>query len=983
NPFRRDGAAAVIEAHVNHTAPRITDLNTETTSFLSELIAVLLAKRPADRFASAQVLHDVLEEAERSPWWTELAPKLRKKVAHLPKIRVRRETQLHGRDEDLQTLNAAWEKALGGEGNTVFVEGEAGIGKTRLVDAFLRSLDGKDIHVLYGSYPPSGGLGGISQAVLGKFGEAGLAEALAPYLTVTPSLVPAFAGVLKHESPPTGSEPLGGEALQAVCVHLMRALAEERALVWVLDDLHFAPRESRDVVLALARAVEGHRVLVVATARPGVPDEELANFSRLENFQRFKVARLGGREIIELLEDAFKSEALAEKLGVKITKKSDGVPFFIFEMIRGLREGQFIRQEPDGSYVQTQVIDEIEVPSAVKDLIEGRLRGLTENQRAVLDAGAVQGIEFDPALVAEVVEEKRVRVLRDLAEIERRHGLVHGDAGLTRFDQNQIQEVIYQDLTPDLRSEYHALLAEAYSERNEDEPSGEDAVFLASHHLRGSRPKDGLPHLTPALDFMEKSYRNEAAIELAARALDAPNLLEGKERAEVLLRKAGRHGLRGERENQRAALDEARTLADSSEDAALRAKVRVSLGSYLMTSDYAAGEEWLAQALDLAREAGDRKIEARAIGNLGIVFFRQGLYEQARAQHEQHLALAREIGDREGEATATGNLGNVFLFQGRYDDGRAQYEKWLTLAREIGDREGEAKATGNLGLVFASQGRFEEARAHCERVLALTREIGDREGEANTNLNLGAIFEREGRHEEACAQCEKSLTLWREIGDRRGEVIATGNLGGVFWGQGRREEARTQHEKYLALARELGDRRQEGYALASLASLADAEGGAEEALRLHGEALALRRELGEKGNIAQCLVAIGGIELKRDDQESAVAHLDEALALAREVKEPGTILMATVYRARLPGGDKDAALAALAEHQELAEHGAKMDARFRLWELTEDKAHLEEAHRLLCYALDHSPEEHRTSMIENVPLHRDIMQAWEEHGEKE
>jgi hypothetical protein len=93
--------------------------------------------------------------------------------------------------------------------------------------------------------------------------------------------------------------------------------------------------------------------------------------------------------------------------------------------------------------------------------------------------------------------------------------------------------------------------------------------------------------------------------------------------------------------------------------------------------------------------------------------------------------------------------------------------------------------------------------------------------------------------------------------------------------------------------------------------------------------------------------------------------------------------MATVYRARLPGGDKDAALAALAEHQELAEHGAKMDARFRLWELTEDKAHLEEAHRLLCYALDHSPEEHRTSMTENVPLHRDIMQAWEEHGEKE
>ena len=94
------------------------------------------------------------------------------------------------------------------------------------------------------------------------------------------------------------------------------------------------------------------------------------------------MARLGAREVVRLLGDAFKSDDLAEKLAGKIAVKSDGVPFFVFEMIRGLKEGQFIREQPDGSYVQTQVIDEIEVPSAVKDLIEGRMRGLSEEQRA-------------------------------------------------------------------------------------------------------------------------------------------------------------------------------------------------------------------------------------------------------------------------------------------------------------------------------------------------------------------------------------------------------------------------------------------------------------------------------------------------------------------------------------------------------------------------------------------------------------------------
>ncbi|MHC4222456.1 MAG: serine/threonine protein kinase, partial [Planctomycetota bacterium] len=546
NPFRRDDPASIIEAQLRLTPPRITDLNAEMTSFFAELVATLLEKKPDDRFESAEALKTVLQEAERSQWWVELAPKLRKKEAHLPKIRVRRETRLHGRDADLEALGKAWQRAKEGEGNILFLEGEAGIGRTRLLDAFLRELEETEIHVLYGSYPPSGGLGGISDAILEKFGEVDLAGALAPYLTVTPSLVPGFAGWMKREVPPSGTEPLQADALRAVCVHLMRALADEKPLVWIIEDLHFAPKESRDTVLALSRAVEGQRVLLVATARPGLPGDEITNFSRLENFQRLALGRLGAREVAELLEDAFQSEALAEKLGIRIAKKSDGVPFFILEMIRGLKEGQFIRQEADGTFVQTQMISDIEVPSAVKDLIEGRLQGLSEMQRAVLDVGAVQGLVFDAGLTAEVLDEKKVHVLRQIAEIERRFGLVRGEAASCRFDQNQIQEVLYRDLIPELRAEYHSLLAETYAAHLDAEPSGEDALFLASHHLRGGQLEKGVPHLLSALDYLERSTRNEAAIELAARALDAPGLLTGKMRAEALLRKAGRHSLRGE-----------------------------------------------------------------------------------------------------------------------------------------------------------------------------------------------------------------------------------------------------------------------------------------------------------------------------------------------------------------------------------------------------------------------------------------------------
>ena len=111
------------------------------------------------------------------------------------------------------------------------------------------------------------------------------------------------------------------------------------------------------------------------------------------------------------------------------------------------------------------------------------------------------------------------------------------------------------------------------------------------------------------------------------------------------------------------------------------------------------------------------------------------------------------------------------------------------------------------------------------------------------------------------------------------------------------------------------------------------------------------------------------------ETESAATHLGEALALARETANPEATLCATVEQARLPDGDVEAALAALADHEERAGHGAKMEVRFRLWELTRDKRHLEEARRLLERLRDHAPEDCRDSMIENVPLHRDIMRA--------
>ncbi len=221
----------------------------------------------------------MLEEGEQSAWWKERAKALRVETKRpLRRIRIPRETALYGRDDDLARLQAAYEKAKDGDGQVLLIEGEAGIGKTRLVDEFVGRLrqEGEDVNFLFGSYPPGGAAtaaGAFSTAYREQFGAEGLEETLQGYLTATPLLIPAFAALLKGEAPPEGAEPLTKDSLQTVFVHATRGLAAERTTVVLIDDLHFAPEDGRALFTSLALALPEHRVLLIGTMRPGVPED--------------------------------------------------------------------------------------------------------------------------------------------------------------------------------------------------------------------------------------------------------------------------------------------------------------------------------------------------------------------------------------------------------------------------------------------------------------------------------------------------------------------------------------------------------------------------------------------------------------------------------------------------------------------------------------------------------------------------------------
>jgi tetratricopeptide (TPR) repeat protein len=943
NPFERDNAAQVISAHLNLEPRPLRDVVSDVSPFLAEVATSLLAKTPAGRFPSATELRRVLADGESSAWWKAREATVREREHRLPPIQVRRETELHGRETEMALLADAWKRAQAGQGSTVFIEGEAGIGKTRLVDAFLRTIAHGDAHVLYGSYPPSGGAGGLSDAVTEKFGRANLAEALRPHLAEMPSLVPAFAALVQHVTPPSGSEPLSGDAVHTVFCRIAKSLAAEKPLLWIVDELHFAPQESRATVLALARIVEPLRMLLVVTARPGVPEEDLAHFSRLATFRRATLGRLSARQIVELLREAFKSDALADRLGAKIGYKSDGVPFFVFEMIRGLKEGQFIKQMPDGSYVETQIVSDIEVPSAVRDLVEGRLRGVAKDERALLDVAAVMGFEFDPDLVARVRGKKRIEVLEALGDLERRSGLVRAAGRAYRFDHHQIQEVLLGQVSPVLAEEYHAALAEAFAEREKvagrDPKSlpGETAVFLASHGLRGSRPDAALPFLEAAMTHLEKAYRNEEVLDLADRALAATGLLEGGQRVDLLLRKASRLDLLGRPDAERAALDEARRLADAAGDPSLRARVLTSLARHLnIASRFEASRAACVEAVELARACGDRGREIAAVGVLGVALALLSRHAEAQECHERRLAHAETTGDLAEQAAATINLGIGHLSLGRFDEARRSHERGLALAKSAGQRRWECNATGNLSNVLRDGlGRLAEARVLNARHLEIAREIGFRGGEVNGLLSSCSTLVLSGRDGEAEQRLELALAASREIGDRRSEAIV----------------------------------------LSRLAEAASRRGAPDDAERFHRGALEVSVAIGNRDRAAEVNVAFGDFLLQSGRRDEAVAAYSEAVrhAEAAGADEPHAEALARL--AALGAREPADAVRAFASAEGAMSFSTRMDVNFVLWKATRDAARLAEAKRLLDHLVAHAPAEDRVSMIENVPLHREIAAA--------
>jgi tetratricopeptide (TPR) repeat protein len=609
----------------------------------------------------------------------------------------------------------------------------------------------------------------------------------------------------------------------------------------------------------------------------------------------------------------------------------------------------------------------------VRDLIQTRIAGLDDEDAALLDLASCCGFEFDPLLVAHALGREELPVLERLGRIERRQGLVRSAGRRCVFDHHQVQEVLYEGMSDLLRERYHAALANALEARG-SVADGAAAADLCRHYFLGAEHARGLPYLGSALDHLEAGYLNDQAVALVDQALAVPGLLEATPRVDLLLRKAARLELLGRREAEREALEEARGIESS-------ARVLSALGWQLcLVGANEEAHEVLAEALDKARASGDRRIEGRTLTHEGSVCFREGRYEEAASIFDRALAIAREVGDRDGEANALGGLGVVRHDQGRYEESLAHNLEWLACVRELGVRHREIEVSGNLGNVYASMGRQEDARAYHARCLALAKETGNRPAESMATGNLAIFHMDQGRLDQAREHHERSLALARETGEPRAEVVGLYNLASVWRCCGQPDRARRRALEADRLAAKINFELIRALTPLTLAEIAEQQGDREEATPRFADAVANLRRLGLRDLLATALDG-AGVSATRDGRtEEARAHFTEAFEIATRTGAPAPAVLAASHLALIPGGNVQTALESLSTHGAQLDHQERMDVSFALWKATGNRDHLLDAHQRLLYLQEHAPEGCRDSIIEAVPLNRELMHAWERHG---
>ncbi len=701
---------------------------------------------------------------------------------------------LVGRASELALLDDALARAADGDPSIILISGDAGVGKTRLVAEFGARAREAGARVLTGACLDLDGEGipyGPFLEALRVLGEELAPQELDEILGDTGRELALVApGFGRFVGDPTQLDPAAprdqaalppGPADQARLFELTLALLDrlglDRPLVLVLEDLHWSDPATGDLLAFVVRNLRRGRVLVIGTVRAEDLERghplllRLAELGRNRNVERLDLPPLGldaQRAQVTAILGRRPPRGLVER----IHARAEGNPFFAEELLASA-EGSPTVEEPVAAEASPGV------PASLRDILAGRIAGLSPDAQRILRVAAIAGSRADDASI-EVLSGLPPDSVADLMrEVVTRHFLeVEQRSDGYRFRHALLAEVVMADLLPGERRRLHEAVARWLVDPDRVADGGLPATpaELAHHWSAAGNAREALAASVQASRAATALHAYADAYRQAERALDAwdrvtdPESVIGMDLVDLLRETADAADFANEPARSVELVTRALGLLDETRDPIRAGLVHARLGYYrwLLGERQALVDE-ARLAMALIPEDPPSVERARVVGGLASALMPTGRYRESLDLCEAAIATLRATGSHEGEARLVMIKGVDLVSLGETEAGLDQLRAAIAIAREVGPPDTMLTCQHNLAFVLAQTDRFEEGLQVDLDGLEAARRVGlELRFGAGLRASASDILLRCGRWDEADRITREGLDL--DVDDRSGSI---------------------------------------------------------------------------------------------------------------------------------------------------------------------------------------------------------------------
>jgi tetratricopeptide (TPR) repeat protein len=683
---------------------------------------------------------------------------------------------LIGREAEWSKLQQVY-SAIQQDGRLLVLEGEAGIGKTRLSNEFIASIRQAGAGVITATcYPGEANLAlapfleGLSRAIDQPAREdwhqgiapVWLSEA-ARMLPMLSRLRPDLPQTAYSESP--GAQTRFFEGLRQV---IRGICGTHPPGVIFLDDIQWADETSLELLSYLVRRLPGTPLLALLTWRG--EDLEvghrlkrmLADTQRSEYGEIIQLSRLEPESISKLVNAASATRGITPALGQRIYAESEGLPYFVVEYLASLPANMPLNDQAGW-----------EMPHGVRDLLHSRLAQISETEWQLLQAAAVVGRSFDFEILRETsgrTDEETVATLERLvarglvAEVQSGNGetLPEGSWG-PRYDfsHDKLRELVYSETSQARKRLLHARSAEALVGRARRQRELPIPAGQVAHHFRqGGRVSQAADYYKLAGEQARALYANNEALThfQNALALGHPEIAVIDEVIGELQTLTG---------NYNAAIQSFEAaLAQKMDSPTASARLNHKLGEvYHRLGEWEQAERYFQACAETLASCQETAALSHLYADWSRTAYQQGDLERAYQMARRALELAEQANDHSALAQALNVLGLLARRHGDLSEAIHNLEDSLILAVELADPAARIAALNNLSLAYADQGNHKRAIECTLQALDLCTHLGDRHHEAALHNNLADLYHASGQESPAMAHLKKAVVIFREVGE--------------------------------------------------------------------------------------------------------------------------------------------------------------------------------------------------------------------------